>query len=248
MEALWTPLLISLAPAVGVLAGGILGRRLQLTPIQLSLTLHVGAGVVLGVVGVELMPRFAAGRPWVVLPLFLAGGLVYVGTTVLAEKLGERVAARGGIPGGPATLALTIGVGFDMLTDGIMIAAGQQIGGGLGLLLGAGLLIADSPEAFSTVAAVKAAGWSPRWLRAVLYGMPLLVLLGAPLGVLLLSGQSQLVEEALLAFTAGMLVLVVVEGLVPEAHGLTRRDAALAASLFLSGFTAFALLSAVMGG
>lgn len=58
-------------------------------------------------------------------------------------------------------------------------------------------------------------------------------------------GQPEAVKLSLLAFTAGVLVTVVVEGIVPEAH--EGDESRLATALFIAGFALFSVLSAYLG-
>ena len=54
------------------------------------------------------------------------------------------------------------------------------------------------------------------------------------------------VKFALLAFTAGVLLTVVIEEIMPEAH--RTREPRLATAAFVGGFALFALLSSYLGG
>ena len=52
----------------------------QVSDRSLSLALHLAAGIVLAVVGIELMPEaLEADPPWVPLIAFVAGGAVFIG-------------------------------------------------------------------------------------------------------------------------------------------------------------------------
>jgi zinc transporter, ZIP family len=67
------------------------------------------------------------------------------------------------------------------------------------------------------------------------------VLLGATVGYWAVRGQPEFVKMAMLAFTAGVLITVVVEEIVPEAH--EDGEARFAALVFVAGFALFALIS-----
>ncbi len=236
-------LLLALFPAAGALIGGLLALVFRLAPQNVAFALHVGAGVVLGVVGVEILPRaLEADPPLVILLAFVAGSILFVALDWAADQIGERF---GGQRTG-ALFGIIFGVGIDMLVDGMMLAAGHRLGAGLGLLLGLGLFVANSPTTFSTIASMR--NDLPRRISLVIaVAFPVLFVLGVPIGYLALSGQPEIVELAVLSFTAGVLVLVVVEGLIPEAHHLTRRQAGLSAMLFSVAFTIFAALSLYLG-
>ena len=71
------------------------------------------------------------------------------------------------------------------------------------------------------------------------------VLAGAVLSFGLMRGRPHLFKLSLLALTAGVLVTVVVEEIVPEAH--REKDARLAALALVGGFALFTLLSIYLG-
>ncbi len=236
-------LLLSLFPAAGALMSGLLALVFRLSAQNVAFALHVGAGVVLGVVGVEILPRaLDADPPIVFLLAFVIGSIVFVVLDWAAEHLGKRF----GGPNSGAAIGIVFGVGIDMLVDGMMLAAGHRLGEGLGLLLALSLFVANSPTTFSTMATVRN-DLSWRTSLGIAIAFPIIFVLGVPIGRLALSGQPQIVELAMLSFTAGVLVLVVVEGLIPEAHHLTRRQAGISAMLFSIAFTAFAALSLYLG-
>jgi len=57
-------LLLASLPAIGNFAGALLAEAFDVSERALSLALHLAAGIVLGVIGIELMPRAAArARP-----------------------------------------------------------------------------------------------------------------------------------------------------------------------------------------
>lgn len=67
------------------------------------------------------------------------------------------------------------------------------------------------------------------------------VLIGATAGYWLVKGEPAIVQFALLSFTAGILLTVTVEEIIPESH--REGEARLAALAFIGGFALFALLS-----
>jgi ZIP family zinc transporter len=71
------------------------------------------------------------------------------------------------------------------------------------------------------------------------------VLLGATVGYWIVQGQPDVVKFALLAFTAGTLLTVTVEEMIPEAH--EEPDSRWATLGLISGFALFAFLSSYLG-
>ena len=70
--------------------------------------------------------------------------------------------------------------------------------------------------------------------------------LGALIGYFGVRNAADIVKLSLLAFTAGILLTIVVEEIIPEAH--EDGEARLAALAFIGGFALFALISAYGGG
>jgi hypothetical protein len=72
-------LALALLPAVGNFLGGVLAEISEVSQRTLSLALHVAAGVVLAVVGIELIPEaLEVDRPWIPLLALVLGGLGFI--------------------------------------------------------------------------------------------------------------------------------------------------------------------------
>ena len=244
MDTFWKVLLLAALPAVGNFIGGLLSETITVSRRVLSLSLHLAAGIVLGVVGLELMPRALShgDQPWIVLTAFVLGGLFFV---VVDKGIGIiRARAHGDVRNASAW-AIYFGVAVDLFSDGIMIGAGSTISLGIGLLLALGQVPADLPEGFATIATFKSRGFSrkTRLLLSASFAVP--ILLGTAIGYFAVRGQPEIVKYSLLAFTAGILLVVVIEEMLGEAH--EEKDEPLSAMLLVGGFASFGLISAYLG-
>lgn len=159
-----------------------------------------------------------------------------------ADRLIERLSG-GEEKAGP--WVLWFGVAIDLLSDGIMIGTGSSIGLSLGLLLALGQTPADIPERFAAIATFKERGVAKkmRMMLAAAFALPLFV--GVTIGYWAVRGQPEAVKLSLLAFTAGVLVTLVVEEIVPESH--EGGESRLAMVFFIAGFALFSVLSAYLG-
>ncbi len=232
----------ALLPTLGNFFGGVLAELLTVREELLSYALHAAAGVVLAVVGIELMPRaLATDAPWLPILAFLLGG----GFFLLADHAIDIVNARFGSDGRASPWVIYFGVAMDLLSDGIMIGAGTVVASSLGFVLALGQVPADIPEGFAAIAAFKRTSLSraKRLLFAAAFAIP--ILLGVTVGYWLVRGRGELLQASLLAFTGGVLTTVVVEEIVPEAH--REGGARLAALVMVGGFALFAMLSAYTG-
>ena len=231
-------------PALGNFAGGLLAEVVRVSERTLSLALHLAAGIVLGVVGLELLPRaLDASVPAVPLLAFVAGGAAFVG---LERGVGRLRSRLGGTDDDSARpLAIFSGVSIDLFSDGVLIGTGTVINPALGLLLALGQVPADFPEGFAAVATLRRAGM-PRRRRILLaasFAVP--VLLGAAIGYLALRSAPDLLTVSVLTLTGGALATLVVEEMVPEAHeGETSSFGAVALT---AGFAIFAATSYYLG-
>lgn len=226
-------------PAAGNIAGGLAAELFEISDRVLSLALHLAAGIVLAVVGLELVPRALDGNPpWIPVASFVAGGAVFMGIERLIDAIKDRL-DTGEQATGP--LAIFTGVSLDLFSDGVMIGTGSVVNPALGLLLAAGQVPADIPEGFAATATLKGAGFAlrTRVIMAVSFAVP--VLLGATLGYLALRRAPDILTLSVLAATGGVLMSVVVEEVVTQAHqGPTSAYGPL---LLTAGFGLFALIS-----
>jgi ZIP family zinc transporter len=242
VQAFLAALGFALIPAAGNFAGGLLAEAFPVSRRVLSYALHAAAGIVLAVVGLELMPEAVAStRPWAPALAFLAGGAFFV----LADRGIDLVAGRLGQAAGKSPWIIYFGVAMDLFSDGIMIGTGSLVSSGLALLLAFGQVAADIPEGFAVTATFRDAGVPRRRRLLISAAFAVPILLGATLGLWGVRGRPEIVKFSLLAFTAGVLTTVVVEEMVPEAHEVEEGRAA--AFALVGGFALFALVSAYVG-
>lgn len=236
MREFLVALALSVIPVLRNIAGGLIAEVVAVSWRTLSLALHGAAGIVLAVVGVELMPRALGADPaWLPVLAFVAGGAFFL---AVDRAIGLVRRLTGGGEAGP--WAIFFGVAVDLFSDGVMIGTGSTIGLGLALLLAPGQAPADMPEGFATIATFEA-GMSRRRRLLLTAALALPILAGTTVGYWAVLGRPEVVQLALLAFTAGILTTVVVEEIVPEAH--EDGEARFAALVLVGGFGLFTLLS-----
>jgi ZIP family zinc transporter len=230
-------------PAVANFLGGVLAEVFPVSDRALSLALHLAAGIVLAVVGLELMPAaLEANVPWVPLLAFVAGGAAFIG---LDRLIGYVQGRLGSSEEQSNALAIFGGVSLDLFSDGVMIGTGTVLSPALGLLFALGQMPADVPEGFAAVATLRNAGVSRKRRLLMAAGFAVPILLGAALGFLALRKAPELVTLSVLALTGGALAAVVVEEMVSEAH---EGETSQLGPIFLTtGFALFGAISAYFG-
>lgn len=186
-------LLLALMPAAGNFVGGLGAEFFKVSPKMLSFALHLAAGIVLAVVGVELMPSaLQAAKPWIVIAAFVLGGVFF---TVMDKSI-DYVQTRFG-KGKASTSAWSIyfAVSIDLFSDGIMIGSGSAIAASLGLLLALGQIPADLPEGFATIATLKKLGVARGTpiLLAASFTIP--IVLGASISYFAVRDSDELYEK-----------------------------------------------------
>ena len=242
MDEVFLILLFSLIPALGTFGGGIAAEYITINRKNLSLALHVAAGVILALISVELIPQaLKASTPWIVILAFVTGGLFFV----TIDQLIDFVQGRLGGKKSKTAWAIFFGVAIDSFTDGLLIGTGSLIDLQLGFLAAIGVVSADIPEGFATIASFKEKGIKRKTRIILNFFASVPVLIGALAGYWLLKGQPLIVEYAVLAFTAGVLLTVTAEEIIPESH--RNGEARLAALALIGGFALFALISSYLG-
>jgi len=228
-------------PAAGNTLGALVAEWIRITEKRLSLALHASAGVLLGVVAVELMPEaLQKTPPWLVITSFVVGGLLFI----LLDHTLESVRTRAGKKtkaSGPWTIYFSVAI--DLLSDGIMIGVAGVVSTHLGFVLATGQALADVPQGLATMAMFqKSVSQGERLLANTLLVVPLYA--GAALGYFILRGRSHLLQFAILGLTAGLLTTLAVEEVVPQAH--ERGESHAAAAAFVLAFAGFIALSSYL--
>jgi ZIP family zinc transporter len=242
VSGLTAAVVFALLPAAGNFAGGLLAEVVRVRETTLSYALHAATGVVLAVVGLELMPEaLAADAAWVPILAFVAGALFFIA----ADHAIGTITARFGGDEDAGPWMIYFGVAIDLFSDGLMIGTGATIATSLGLLLAIGQIPADIPEGFAVIANFRARGIERRKRLLIAAALAVPVLAGAVLGYLVVRDAGELVKVSLLAFTGGVLTTVVVEEIVPEAH--REGGARFAAIATVGGFALFAAISRYVG-
>lgn len=241
-------MLLASLPAVGNFSGGLIAEFVRTNRRTLSLALHLAAGIVFGVIAVELAPRAFGGAPtWMAGLGFLAGGATYL---VLESVVSRLIGVENG-KGHQVTSSVTPGTGgwmvyaavaVDLFSDGLLIGTGSTISFELALLLTLGQLTADIPEGFATIANFKDKG-VPRGRRMLLsasFALPILA--GALLSYFVLRDMDEAIQLTALAFTAGLLLVAASEEIIGEAHDASE-DTRWSVMAIVGGFVLFALVA-----
>lgn len=246
-------LLLALFPAAGNFAGGVLAELIRTSRRSLSIALHLAAGIVFGVIAIELAPRTLEGvEPWMAVGGFLAGGAAFIGLDTIIGRFqspaNEEAAAGARFKEGRAAGAWTIyaAVTIDLFGDGLLIGAGSSLSFELAMILALGQMTADVPEGFATIATFRDNGVAraKRILLSASFIIP--VLAGAMISYFLLRDRAESLQLTALAFIAGMLLVAAAEEIMTEAHEVYP-PSRLSSFALIGGFGLFAAVAAYLG-
>ena len=235
-------LTLILLPALFTVIGGALVVFVNISKRLLIFIYHFSAGLVLGIVGIELVPEFIKhDLEWLIILIFVVGGAFFI----LVDWLTDYVRETLGVSGDKKSpWAIFAGLTVDLLSDGMLIASGSTIGN-LGFPLAVATAVVAFPEAFTSNAAFKRRGWRGWKLVALSFVQGILMILGVPIGYFIVHGRPQIYTYSVLSFTAGFLSVLLAEEVLPRAH--QGSEARLGAFLFLLGFAAVAMVSSYIG-
>ncbi|MFF9500270.1 ZIP family metal transporter [Streptomyces sp. NPDC014656] len=186
------------------------------------LVLGLAGGLMLGVVGLDLLPEAleAAGEEVFGVPealLLFVGGFLFA--HVVERLLATRRAAHGAEPGERTPQVGLVAAGamvLHSLMDGIALGAAFQVGGGMGATVALAVITHDFADGFNTYTLTSLYGNERRKALAMLFADALAPIAGAALATFL-----TLPEELLggyLGFFGGALLYLAAAEILPEAH------------------------------
>lgn len=212
---------VALGAFLMTLAGGWTAQRVT---DRRHLVLGLAGGLMLGVVGLDLLPEAlrAAGREVFGVPaallLFVAGFLV---AHLVERTLAARQAAHGGAEGhrhrapevGLTAAAAMVG---HSAMDGVAIGAAFQVGGGMGTAVALAVIAHDFADGFNTFTITSLYGNARRKAVAMLVADACAPVLGAASTAFLTIPESVL--GGYLGLFGGALLYLAAAEILPEAH------------------------------
>ena len=227
-----TVVLIAGAAALASLGGGLLSLWYRPSPFGMSLTLGFAGGVLIGAVGLDMLPRafelagffvavagFATGFGIIYgLDLFVHRGRLAGGESEMHEEVAHF--HRHQRPRGGEGTVLAAGTTIEELVEGLAIGVGAVIDLRLALLIGVGTAIDNISEALNIGQLYRSdparAGASTTWR---ILGWTTLIgvndLIGATLGWFLLRDADPTLLSFIFAVGGGGMFYIAVTDLVP---------------------------------
>ncbi|WP_432545308.1 ZIP family metal transporter [Kineococcus sp. SYSU DK004] len=187
-----------------------------------------GSGVLISALAFDLAQEAAeTGGLTVTVVSLLAGALLYVAANAALARRGARHRKRSGgqqpseSEQGGSGAAIAVGALLDGVPESVVLGLGLLGGGGVSTAVVAAVAISNVPEGLSSVAGMKRAGRSARYVFGVWGGIALVSGLAAALGYLALGGASPQVVAAITALAAGAILTMIADTMIPEAFERT---------------------------
>lgn len=218
--------IVALGAFLMTLAGGWTAQRVT---DRRHLVLGLAGGLMLGVVGLDLLPEAmrAAGDELFGVPLAL---LLFVGGFLAAHcverLLAVRQASHGGTNGdghadhggrvpqvGLTAAAAMVG---HSLADGVALGAAFQVGGGMGVAVALAVITHDFADGFNTYTLTRLYGNARRKALLMLFADAAAPVVGAASTLLFTLPEEPL--GAYLGFFGGVLLYLAAAEILPEAH------------------------------
>jgi ZIP family zinc transporter/zinc and cadmium transporter len=235
-------LFLATLAALGNLAGGFL----VVAPRHSSRTLlrvfvAVGAGFLLCVALLRMLPRALEVDPTRALPLVVVGYFLthlFEHALVRHFHFGEEVHAD--VVHSHPSMAAVVGLGLHSFFDGVSIAAGYHFGASLGWIVFLAIALHKLPEGFTIASIVRASGGRRRSALLASGAVGAACMLGATA----MAGRAAWAGEGL-ALATGVTVYVAATDLVPEVNKEVGHHLAFTV---LGGVALYLLIELVLGG
>ncbi len=215
MNSLPNVLMLLLAPAIAVVAGGALAAFRSPSRSMRSLLQHLAAGVVFAAAANEVLPQIthAQTTPLDVIAGFAIGVASMLLLRHLTETAGKPRAGQGEQP-----IRLIAATWLDLIVDGLLVGVGYAAGEQVGVLLTIALTIEILFLGLATAAELTEARASRARVIGMTAGFIIPITVGGIIGATLLSGLSGDALAVVLSFGAAALLYLVTEELLVEAH------------------------------
>ncbi len=231
------PTLYALIPMGVAILGGLLASFYIPKPKVVGALQHFVAGIVIGAVAIELLPKILGHRPiWTIGIGFVIGVVVMILLHELAHYLIDRQGKQR-VPYG-----LVAAVGIDFLIDGILIGVAFLAGSASGIVIAASLSLCAFflNLTVSTSLTKRKVGVGLQWL--IIVGIAIMLPIGALIGSTVISQFPPVILIETLAFGVAALLYLGVEELLAEAHEI--KDTAWVSSAFFLGVLVILLIRA----
>ncbi|MDO8698066.1 MAG: hypothetical protein Q7J74_13250 [Pseudomonas sp.] len=221
-----------------LLVGALIGFYWRLPRKVVATVMAYGSGVLISALCFEQIPEAQRlGGLWPTLGGLLCGGVVFVAANEWLEYQERKHRSKLSVKAPVVGLLIAAGAFLDGIPESLGLGLGLLGGGNVSLVMMVAILLANFPEGLASAAGLKAEGHSAAYVFTVWGVIVLLSGVAAMLGPLLMADLSPLWLSFALGFSAGAVLCMLVDTLIPEAFAQTHAFTGL---ITLAGFmTAF---------
>jgi ZIP family zinc transporter len=219
-----------------LLLGAALGYFAKVPQRLIAAVMAFGSGVLISTLSLELMEEaYRKGGLKATALGFVGGAAAYTLANWLLARYGakhrkrsgdhqsqERTAVKQGETSGNDSgddngLALAIGALLDGIPESIVIGLSMLAGGAVSMVAVVAIFLSNLPEGLSSAAGMKKAGRSARYVFLLWASIALISGVSSLLGYTLFSGFSNEVIAATMAVSAGAVLAMIADTMIPEA-------------------------------
>jgi len=243
-------LLFSLIPFVAMFFGGVIGASFKVNTKIRSSLLHLAAGVIFAVVAIELLPDIVEKHNILMVSIGFFTGLAvmllikyFSRKSEKKHKLIVQEKLTGSKPMNLLPWGLLIGIGVDIILDGVLLGVGFAAGESEGLLLCIALSLEILVLGLVVATELKMEKFTKKMIILVVSVLAFSIVIGAFGGAILLNFISENAMSGVLAFGLSALMYLVTEELLVEAH--ENMDTPFSTAIFFVGFFIFLVIALI---
>lgn len=226
--------------ASSLLLGAWLGFRCRLSQKVVASVMAFGSGVLIAALCFEQIPQAQRlGGVWPTLAGLLVGGVAFVLADEGLDRLEAHHRARSLGKGSLVGVLIAAGALLDGIPESLALGLGLLNEGRVSVVLLVAVMLSNLPEGLASASSLRSEGRSGFQVFAIWGAIVALSGLAAMIGPALLADVSPAWLAFALGFSAGAVLCMLVDTLIPEAFKTTH---ALTGLITLAGFmTSFAL-------
>jgi len=221
-----------------LLLGAAIGYFTKVPQRLIAAIMAFGSGVLISTLSLEMMEEaYRKGGISSTAAGFVGGAAAYTLANWLLARYGakhrkrsgpqqkqERTAVQQDPKGASAednSLALAVGALLDGIPESIVIGLSMLAGGAVSMVAVVAIFLSNLPEGLSSASGMKHAGHSARYVLLLWGGIALVSGISSLLGYTLFSGFSDEVISATMAVSAGAVLAMIADTMIPEAFEVT---------------------------
>jgi len=215
--------------AIPLLLGALISMRWRLSKKFIGFIMAFGVGVLISAIAFELIEEAfdtAGASPSLAIGLAAGGLTFFVGDLLLSYQGGQRRKNSTG-KGGSTPLAIVLGSVLDGIPESIVIGLGIVHGGAVSIAMLIAVFLSNLPEAIGATSGMLKHGWHKLPIISMWSFVVVVSGLSSLVGYVIFDTASANTVAFTLAFSAGALLTMVSNTMMPEAYD----DAGLAAGI-----------------